>query len=228
MTTIRTWCVTTSLVLLVGCGGRSVHMPSPDVLPLPAPATTGFALTLGVTSELSEPYPITSGPGESYAYYAVAAQFRALLERQVAHLSDPGSPRRGTLSVRLTELTTRYRRLGTLSPPAPKSGLYYASLDPAQVVLAEFSEPQLVDRDDDIPEEIRKGATLVAEVTLEADGVAPLQRIVTAEHDTVVGRWEFDPRDAYSYTRVLDQALRAAVAEITALVQGHLMPGQNP
>ncbi len=29
MTTIRTWCVATSRVLLVGCGGRSVRMPSP-------------------------------------------------------------------------------------------------------------------------------------------------------------------------------------------------------
>ena len=76
--------------------------------------------------------------------------------------------------------------------------------------------------DADIPAEIRKGATLIATVELSGDGVPPLRQTVTAEVDDLITRWEFDPRDAYSYTDILDNTLRVATARITEIVQNHL------
>ncbi len=62
-------------------------------------------------------------------------------------------------------------------------------------------------------------------MTLESDEVAPLHGTDNTRHDTVLEQWEVDPRRTCSHTTLLDPTLRGTVAESTALVQGHLLPG---
>ncbi|MDF1552514.1 MAG: hypothetical protein P1P84_05595 [Deferrisomatales bacterium] len=211
---------------LLGCSLAPTRLAGPEVQPLPPPPRTPYAIDLVYTSALADPYYVMAGPAESYARYSITAQFAALLQHQLVQLSDPGSARAATLTVHLSALTTRYRRLGSSPPPAAPQGTRYAMLgsDPPAILAAwqtgRFGD--LMDREDqdaDIPAEIRKGATLIATVEISGDGVAPLRQTVTAEYDDLITRWEFDPRDAYSYTDVLDQTLRVATAEITAIVQ---------
>ncbi len=213
----------------LGCSWAPVRLAGPEVHPIPPPPRTPYAIDLVYSSELTDPYYVMSGPGESYARYSITAQFQALLESQRVQLSDPASERSATLAVHLSELTTRYRRLGGSPPPAAPRGPRYALPGAGpRVVLASWQAGgpgHMLDReggDADIPAEIRKGATLIATVELSGDGVPPLRQTVTAEVDDLITRWEFDPRDAYSYTDILDNTLRVATARITEIVQNHL------
>ncbi|HSH69796.1 MAG TPA: hypothetical protein VK997_07750 [Deferrisomatales bacterium] len=210
----------------LGCSLAPVRLAGPEVYPLPPLPRTPYAIELVYTSALADPYYVMAGPAESYARYSITTQFEALLRHQLVQLSDPASDRSATLAVHLSALTTRYRRLGSSPPPTAPQGPRYAMLgtDPPAFLAAwqtgRFGD--LMDREDqdaDIPAEIRKGATLFATVELSGDGVPSLRQSVAAEYDDLITRWEFDPRDAYSYTDVLDQTLRVATAEITAIVQ---------
>ena len=217
------WIIVATLGVVFACSMEPVRMPSVESHPLPSPARTPFDLTLEYTSELNDPYYVTSGPAESYARYPISAQFRALIERQTAALSTPGSPRRATLSVRVTTLTTRYDQLGAAPTPHPPTGPRYGSMQQhPTVVPATFLAEYQMDGNSNIPEEIRKGATLTAAVELHGDGFAPVQQTVRAVHDDVIVRWDYSPLWAYNYTEVLDLTLRAATAEITAVVQATL------
>lgn len=222
MTTRKQYVGVLTLFFLTACTVPPVQLPDPIRHPLPAPSPTDAVLTLEFTSALADPFPVTSGPTESYGRYAVASQFLARLSPQVERLSSPSSARRVTLSVHLVELDTRYHRLGRL----PLLGPPYATYRRVGVRPASFSAGWENEWDADIPAEIRKGVTLVVALGLSGDGIAPLQTTLTIARDTIVEGREFDPDHAYLYTDLLDQTLRAAVAEITLWVQGHLRPRQ--
>jgi len=226
MTTRQRYAGILALVFLGACTVPPVQLPNPTRHPLPAPSPIDAVLTLKLTSALADPYPVTSGPAESYGRYAVADQFRALLAPQVTRLSSPSSPRRATLSVHLAELNTRYHRLGGRLPSPPFLGRPYAAHRRVGVRQATVSPAGADAWDADIPAEIRKGVSLVVELGLSGDGIEPLQTTLTIERDTVVDRREFDPNHAYLYTDLLVQTLRAAVSEITLWVHRHLRPRQ--
>ncbi|MEW6489042.1 MAG: hypothetical protein AB1578_14140 [Thermodesulfobacteriota bacterium] len=191
------------------------------VLPAPVPVEARL------TSALSDPYYVLTGPVETYRGYRLERRFGRLLEAYARRKSGAGSPPL-VLTVHLESLTTGYHQIGRrdrerryrAALPRTSPELLLASAGGPEGSLARLRRFGGLDRDGgdlSIPYEITKRAVLTAVVAVTSGGDTLARETVTREAVEVIS-WEDYDRWAYDYGGVLEGAFRQVLAEADRLV----------
>ncbi|MHB8765639.1 MAG: hypothetical protein ACYDA8_15075 [Deferrisomatales bacterium] len=182
------------------------------VPPAPAPEPVPYRLELRFESRVPEPYPVLSGPAESYERLPVNGRLAGLLAQRLAARSAPGATEAAEVAVTLREVSTSYRALGAAEPTGDDR---LAALGrPPHTTVAEFL---LGEGDSWAPAEIHKGVWVRLRATVRAGGAVRGEKEIEAEARETVLRQDFD-RWAYDYGPLVDRALAAAADGVDALV----------
>lgn len=191
------------------------------VLPAPVPVEARL------TSALSDPYYVLTGPVETYRGYRLERRFGRLLESYARRKSGTGSSPL-VLTVHLESLTTGYHQIGgrdrerRYRTALPRTGpeLLLASASGPEGSLVRLRRFGGRDRDNggpSIPYEITKRAVLTAVVAVATAGDSLARDTVTREAVEVIS-WDDYDRWAYDYGRVLEGAFMKVLAEADRLV----------
>ncbi|GAB4259211.1 MAG: hypothetical protein Kow0092_07330 [Deferrisomatales bacterium] len=188
--------------LLYGCASTTYRAAGSEASVPPTLSPVPYLLQVELLSDLPDPYPVVSGPVETYERFRMTEAFREALGRYARAKSRPGSAQTATVKVRLAALTTTYREVGVAYRPriglGPRrlvpEGQVGALVSPARPASWRTAEAEWGDGGDlSIPEEIHKSAHLTGAVTVDAGGSMRVERPLDVQV-TRVERWEdYDP-----------------------------------
>lgn len=189
----------------------------PKEPPPPLVEKAPFKLLVHFSSELPDPYYVTSGPFQSYQRFAVNDSFQRRLRAYAAAKSDPLASQALELSVHLISLQTSYDRLGSLPGSKGFSGVLMAGA--GWRGGGPVADLDSFDRDpfDDLPEQITKTATLSAAVGISWPGQAEIRDTVVGRSVEVLERWDMG-LGMYDYAPLIAEAQIATLREIDQLL----------
>jgi hypothetical protein len=181
------------LLSVTGCG-FALRAPAPTVEPL-----AGHRLAVSFSSEVADPYPVLSGPAQSYQLLRLNDRFRGALEQYARRKSAPEGGHRVRLAVHLRSASTSYEEVG-------------ASEGNGDSLLARTIHGHPLG-----PAELTKGVRLHFRLSLSEGEreLPPLELQVDSSES--IDRLHFDAW-SYDYTGVFEEAVAEAVAAVDRAV----------
>lgn len=202
----------------------------PKEPPPPLAGKVPFKVLVHFSSDVPNTYYVLSGPFQSYQRFAFNAAFQRRLEDYASTKSDPLATQTLELSVHITSLQTSYDRLGTLPGGEGQPGVMLAGLGRSGGwPMADADSP--LERFDDLPEQITKTATLLAEVGLTLPGQSEFREAIVARSVQVLERWDMG-LGTHDYQPLIVEVQNAALRDIDRVLHRalarELAGGPNP
>lgn len=191
------------VAFLSGCAGpRPMKLPG-DLAALP------YRVEPVVSSAISDPYMVMTGPAKTYRSHRFNERFNATLERYAAAVSGGSEP--VTLRIDLKSLQTAYDEVGaTDEGPYPFAGSQ-TILGPVRLMSLDSFDGDHGDMN--IPLEIIKTATLTGTMEI-LHGDRTLKSAEIQETRTVTVHYLDYSAWAYDYSDVFDAVIRATIETV--------------